>query len=61
MAAMENPRIRGIMVEATEFPAYAQQHRVYGVPKTVINGTHSFEGKVPEHMFIKALGQALGT
>lgn len=60
MAAMENPRITGVMIEATSFPDYARAHRVMAVPKTVINGTHAFEGRVPEKIFLSALQEALG-
>jgi glutaredoxin-like protein len=59
--ALESPRIRAEMVEATEFPHLAQKYNVYGVPKTVINETISFEGAVPEEVFLghvlKAAGQ----
>lgn len=60
MAAMVNPRITGVMVECTEFPDYAAAHSVRAVPKTVINGAVSFEGRVPEKQFLQALEQALG-
>lgn len=40
------------MVEATEFPNLSEKHNVYGVPKTVVNGGASFEGAVPENVFV---------
>ncbi len=48
------------MVEATEFPEWADRFNVYGVPKTVINRTeeHSLEGAVPEQMFLEAVMEA---
>ncbi len=51
--AMENDLIRGDMVEATEFPHLAQKYQVMGVPKTVINEAVTFEGAVPEEMFVQ--------
>ncbi|BDG60681.1 hypothetical protein caldi_17710 [Caldinitratiruptor microaerophilus] len=62
MAAMVNPRIRGAMIDAAEFPDYSREHSVYAVPKTIIkvgDHVHSFEGRVPESMFISALRQAV--
>ncbi|MDO8804698.1 MAG: FAD-dependent oxidoreductase [Elusimicrobiota bacterium] len=45
--AFINDKIRADMVEAEEFPQLARQHQVTGVPKTIINGTHSFDGALP--------------
>jgi len=45
--AFLNAHIRADMVEASEFPELARKHQVTGVPKTIINGTHSFEGTLP--------------
>jgi len=42
-----NENIRADMIEASEFPVQTQRYEVSGVPKTVINETHSFEGAVP--------------
>ncbi len=60
--AMESPRVRGEMVEASEFPHLAQKYHVFGVPKTVINETVFVEGAVPEEVLLehvlKAAGQA---
>jgi glutaredoxin-like protein len=58
--AMENSRIRGEMVEATEFPHLAQKYHVFGVPKTVINETVFVEGAVPETVFLEHILQAAG-
>jgi glutaredoxin-like protein len=51
--AMESPRVRGEMVESTEFPHLAQKYHVFGVPKTVINETVFIEGAVPESAFLE--------
>jgi glutaredoxin-like protein len=50
--AVESEHVRADMVEATEFPHLAQRYGVYGVPKTVVNETVSFEGAVPEPVFL---------
>ncbi len=53
--AFESPLITGNMVEATEFPDWANQFDVYGVPKTVMNqsGSLSIEGAVPEQTLLE--------
>lgn|SRR5690554_5632914 len=56
--AIESPRVRADMVEATEFPEWAGKYNVYGVPKTVINEVEELEGAVPEEMFLDALLRA---
>lgn len=58
--AMESPRVRGEMVEATEFPHLAQKYHVFGVPKTVINENVFIEGAVPEPVFLEHVLQAAG-
>jgi NADH-dependent peroxiredoxin subunit F len=45
--ALVNQNIRADMVEASEFPQLAQRYNVTGVPKTIINEAHSFEGAIP--------------
>ena len=45
--AFVNHQITADMVESSEFPQLVQRYDVYGVPKTVINETHSFDGAVP--------------
>ncbi|MBM3293947.1 MAG: glutaredoxin [Candidatus Aminicenantes bacterium] len=50
--ALESPRIKADMIESTEFPHLANKFGVYGVPKTVVNETTSFEGAVPEDVFL---------
>ena len=56
--AMANSHITADVVEVTEFPQLAQKYGVMGVPKVVINETHSFEGALPESAFVD---EVLGT
>jgi len=58
--AITSPRVRADIVEASEFPALAQQYGVYAVPKTIINDTHEVLGAVPEADFVKAVVEAAG-
>jgi glutaredoxin-like protein len=58
--AMESPRVRGEMVESTEFPHLAQKYHVFGVPKTIINETVFVEGAVPESVFLDHILKAVG-
>jgi glutaredoxin-like protein len=53
--AMENDLIEADCIEATEFPELAEKHRVYGVPKTVINGSAFIEGSMPESLFLDSI------
>lgn len=46
--AFESSKVVADMVEATEFPQLAMKYQVQGVPRTVINETHSLEGMQPE-------------
>jgi glutaredoxin-like protein len=57
--ALESPWIRADMVESTEFPHLANRFNVYGVPKTVVNETVSFEGAVPEEEFLAQVIKAI--
>jgi glutaredoxin-like protein len=56
--ALESPRIRGEMIEATEFPHLAQKYNVFGVPKTVMNEAVELEGAVPESTFLESVLKA---
>lgn len=51
--AMANPNITADVVEVSEFPHLGQKYSVMGVPKVVINETHSFEGALPEYAFVE--------
>ena len=58
--ALENANIVGNMVEATEFMEWSQEQNVRGVPKTVVNNSVSFEGAVPEKVFLQHVLKAAG-
>lgn len=51
--AIESEMIKVGIVEVTEFPQLAQKYGVMGVPKIVINEKHSFEGALPENLFVE--------
>ena len=52
--SLSNPKmIDAEMVEATEFPALADQYSVMAVPKTVVNERVQFEGALPEPDFLR--------
>jgi len=57
--AMESDQVVADMVESTEFPHLAQKYEVMGVPKTIINETVTFEGAVPEEMFVQRVMDAV--
>ncbi|MCX7910834.1 MAG: thioredoxin family protein [Endomicrobia bacterium] len=50
--AFENDYITSEMINAQEFPHLANKYGVYAVPKVVINEKVSFEGAVPEDIFL---------
>jgi hypothetical protein len=58
--AIENEMITAEAVEATEFPEMSQQFMVRSVPKIVINDDASFEGALPEGMFLDQVFEAVG-
>jgi glutaredoxin-like protein len=58
--AVESPRVRCDMLEATEFPHLAQKYAVYGVPKTVINERVTMDGAVSEEVFLANVLKAAG-
>ena len=53
--AVASPRVRAAAIEATEFPSYADRHGVFAVPKVVVDGGLSWEGAVPERLFVERL------
>lgn len=59
--AFESTAVTGSMVEATEFPEWANKFNVYGVPKTVINNSDetSLEGAAPEQMLLEKVLEAV--
>lgn len=50
--ALANKNITGEMVEATEFPAWADENGVSSVPHIVINGDVQFVGAYPDENFV---------
>jgi len=59
--ALENPHIRGDMIESIEFPQLAIKYEVMAVPKVVINDTIMFEGALPEAQFLDRVMSAVST
>lgn len=57
--AFINSKIKGDMVEATEFPHLSQKYNVRGVPRTVINEDSFIEGAAPEQMVLDKVKEAL--
>jgi len=56
--ALESDLIRADGIEATEFPDLASQHRVFAVPKTVVNEASYIEGSLPEEFFLDEILKA---
>ena len=59
--AYASPRVTADMVEAMEFQELSSKYDVYGVPRTVINGTVHQEGAAPELMLLQKLQEAVNT
>jgi len=57
--AYYSPKVKGDMIEATEFPELAVKYNVMGVPLTVINETQFQEGAAPENMLIEKIKAAI--
>jgi glutaredoxin-like protein len=57
--ALASDMVRAEMIESAEFPELAHRFNVMGVPKTVVNDTHQFEGAIPEETFVERLLAAL--
>jgi len=57
--AYASPRVTADMVEAMEFQELSNKYDVYGVPRTVINGTVHQEGAAPEPMLLQKLQEAV--
>jgi glutaredoxin-like protein len=57
--ALESPFIRAEMIESTEFQDLSNRYSVYGVPKTIVNETISFEGAVQEEEFLDNVLKAI--
>jgi glutaredoxin-like protein len=59
--ALASTKVQADMVEAIEFPELAARYQVYGVPRTVINGTVAIEGAAPEGRLLEQLKRAVTT
>jgi len=57
--ALENSLIQSDCIEATEFPDLAGRYRVFAAPKIVINDKASFEGALPEELFVDEVLKAV--
>jgi glutaredoxin-like protein len=57
--AYYSPKVKGDMIEATEFPELSVKYNVMGVPRTVINETEFQEGAAPEEMIIEKIKETL--
>jgi glutaredoxin-like protein len=57
--AYYSPKVKGDMVEATEFPELSVKYNVMGVPRTVINETEFQEGAAPEEMLIEKIKETI--
>lgn len=55
LLAMQNPNIRGEMIEAQTFPELSQKYNVSGVPKIVINDQIEILGDQPIENFLDAI------
>jgi hypothetical protein len=51
-AALASPLVRAAAIEATEFPALADEMDVWAVPRIVVNGVPQWDGSVPERVFL---------
>jgi glutaredoxin-like protein len=57
--ALESLFITSDCLESNEFPRIADRYQVRGVPKIVVNDVLSFEGAVPEAVFLENVLKAL--
>ena len=56
--AAASPHVTASVIEATSFPDLAQQYRVTGVPKTVVDDRVEIMGALPEDEFVAQVLQA---
>ncbi|MEN3044866.1 MAG: thioredoxin family protein [Candidatus Hydrothermales bacterium] len=57
--AYESERIRGDMIEVSEFPELGEIYEVMGVPKTIINNKTFIEGAIPLREYLKRIFEVL--
>ena len=55
--AIESDKVSVSIIDATEFPQLAGLYNVMAVPRTVVNRGHSFEGALPETLFVNEVLQ----
>ena len=53
--AVASDKVVAHVIDATEFPELADQYRVRGVPRTIVNDRVHIEGAVPESAFLAQL------
>jgi glutaredoxin-like protein len=53
--AYYSEKIKGDMIEVSEFPHLGNRYNVMGVPRTVINETEFQEGSAPEEMLVEKI------
>jgi glutaredoxin-like protein len=58
--AFENRNLKVSIIEAAEYPLLVQKYGVKATPKVVINETLSFDGALPEPLFLQYLLHAQG-
>jgi predicted DsbA family dithiol-disulfide isomerase len=56
--AVESEKVTADVIEVSEFPLIARRYMVYAVPKVVINERVSFEGALPERLFLQKVLEA---
>ena len=56
--AIESPRVRTDIIEATEYPELVARYAVRGVPRTIVDDRVAIEGAVPEPDLLEAVLQA---
>ncbi len=56
--AFVNKNISADMVESTEFPEYTKKFGVQAVPHITVNNIKSFEGNLPEALFVEQIVDA---
>ncbi len=57
--AMASERVTADVVEASDFPDYAERYGVMSVPKIVINDSVEFIGALPEPRFLAEVKKAV--
>lgn len=53
--ALESPAVTAETIEASAFMDLARAHHVFGVPRTIVNGSQGIDGALPEREFLDAV------